>query len=340
MKRDIFDQLQLPLGLRIEIDENLQRKPLTQSELARQQRHLLELIRNHTRPGARNDLANPTSAKSFAEVTRSTKLLAQLYGGRESYRQIEKRIEVLGAGEANPKRFGPLVAHMDRTDKVHEAYTELRRIQREESEPIQNKGDARMIVGDFRKQAHAVANGSVDLIFTDPPYDEESLPLFGDLAQFAARVLADGGSLIAYCGHHTVPKVIDLMRPHLTFHCLCASIWDQHRDLLALGVRSGFHPLLWFTKNQRATKTLVMNCVKGEKGNKITQHPWAQGAATASYYVDKLSRRGSVIVDPFLGSGTTAVAALKAGRRFIGFEIDPNTASIAEARIARLKKAA
>ena len=57
----------------------------------------------------------------------------------------------------------------------------------------------------------------------------------------------------------------------------------------------------------------------------------------ALYYIKKLSRRNSQIIDPFLGSGTTGVAALKAGRRFVGFEIEPETARKAEARINRIQ---
>ena len=40
------------------------------------------------------------------------------------------------------------------------------------------------------------------------------------------------------------------------------------------------------------------------------------------------------ILDPFLGSGTTAVAAKKLGRHFLGFEISPEYCKIAEERIA------
>jgi len=56
--------------------------------------------------------------------------------------------------------------------------------------------------------------------------------------------------------------------------------------------------------------------------------------------VDRLVRlfsyRGDVVLDPFLGSGTTAVAALTAGRHYVGYEINPNYISLAEQRIARV----
>jgi site-specific DNA-methyltransferase (adenine-specific) len=42
---------------------------------------------------------------------------------------------------------------------------------------------------------------------------------------------------------------------------------------------------------------------------------------------------GDVILDPFLGSGTTAVAALKTGRHFVGFELDPTYVNLARQRV-------
>lgn len=65
--------------------------------------------------------------------------------------------------------------------------------------------DDRIIVGDFRKHADKVADGSVSLIFTDPPYDREASKMLPELAKFAADKLADGGSLICYVGQTQSP---------------------------------------------------------------------------------------------------------------------------------------
>ena len=43
---------------------------------------------------------------------------------------------------------------------------------------------------------------------------------------------------------------------------------------------------------------------------------------------------GDVVLDPFMGSGQTAIAALKAGRHYVGYEIDPEYVKLAEKRIA------
>jgi site-specific DNA-methyltransferase (adenine-specific) len=49
----------------------------------------------------------------------------------------------------------------------------------------------------------------------------------------------------------------------------------------------------------------------------------------------RIARPGAVVLDPFMGSGTTGVAAVSSGRDFIGFEIDPGYFSIADREISR-----
>ena len=53
-----------------------------------------------------------------------------------------------------------------------------------------------------------------------------------------------------------------------------------------------------------------------------------------SYLVTLGSRPGDIVLDPFLGSGTTAIAAKLLGRKYVGFELNPEYFEIAKARIA------
>ena len=46
---------------------------------------------------------------------------------------------------------------------------------------------------------------------------------------------------------------------------------------------------------------------------------------------------GDIVLDPFMGSGSTAIAALKAGRKYVGYEIDSEYIKLAQERIAPLK---
>lgn len=50
--------------------------------------------------------------------------------------------------------------------------------------------------------------------------------------------------------------------------------------------------------------------------------------------VERVSAPGGLVLDPYMGSGTTGVAAIRAGRRFVGVELDPEYFDIAHERIA------
>ena len=66
-------------------------------------------------------------------------------------------------------------------------------------------------------------------------------------------------------------------------------------------------------------------------------HPTPKPEALLERIIRATSNEGDVVLDPFLGSGTTAVAATKLGRHFIGIEINPDYCKIAETRLANLQ---
>lgn len=59
----------------------------------------------------------------------------------------------------------------------------------------------------------------------------------------------------------------------------------------------------------------------GEKGAP-KYHPTQKPVAVMEWCIKQLKRQADLIIDPYMGSGTTGIAAVKAGRRFIGIEID------------------
>ena len=64
----------------------------------------------------------------------------------------------------------------------------------------------------MRDKGREIADNSIDLIFTDPPYNEESVPLYGDLAKLAQRVLKPAGSLVTFIGTYALEEIIILMK--------------------------------------------------------------------------------------------------------------------------------
>lgn len=67
------------------------------------------------------------------------------------------------------------------------------------------------------------------------------------------------------------------------------------------------------------------------------EHPTQKPLKIVERMVLASSAPGGMVLDPFMGSGTTAEAALLHGRRFAGFELNPEYFSIVQNRVARLK---
>ena len=65
----------------------------------------------------------------------------------------------------------------------------------------------------------------------------------------------------------------------------------------------------------------------------VSEHPTEKPVALMEHYINLSSNRGDTVLDPFLGSGTTAVAAIRTGRKFIGIEIEEKWFDVAAKRI-------
>jgi ParB-like chromosome segregation protein Spo0J len=321
--------------VRGEFAENAHRKEFLPSEIAAIMREIEPLERLAARE--RMIAGKPSGNFPGGQTRDKVAAFAGISG-----RTLDKIKAVTEAAEKDPARFGRLVEEMDRTGKVDRYHSELRRAQLEETDavPFTGNPDARIITGDYRIEGNAIEDDSVDLIFTDPPYHRKTIPQYGDLAKFAARALVNGGSLICYVGHYALFDVGALLQQYLRYHWAIAVVHTSgNRILTGKQVHVGWKPLLWFTKGTRRTKMVVGDRVIGEQGNKTLDHQWAQGEKEARYYINHLSRKNALIVDPYCGGGTTGVAALALGRRFVGFEIDADIARKAEARILRTYQA-
>lgn len=65
------------------------------------------------------------------------------------------------------------------------------------------------------------------------------------------------------------------------------------------------------------------------------EHPTEKPLDLMKWCIELVTNPGDLILDPFCGSGTTGVACVQTGRRFIGIEIDEGYANIARERIAK-----
>jgi 16S rRNA G966 N2-methylase RsmD len=181
--------------------------------------------------------------------------------------------------------------------------------------------------GDFRDVLD-IDPGTVALVLTDPPYPREYLPLWSDLGNYAAGWLEPGGSLVAYCGQSILPDALERLGAHLRYWWTIALL-HQHGTAMIPGknVSSGWKPLLWFVQERRRGQFMLADRVNGSPPRKTLPtgddeaDDWAQGVAELEGIISGLTNPGDLIVDPFAGSGSTGIAALRFGRRFIGADL-------------------
>lgn len=186
-------------------------------------------------------------------------------------------------------------------------------------------------VGDFRQLSQDLVDDSVSLILGDPVY--QNIEDYADIAQLAARVLVDGGSCVLQCGHEYLPRVYDAMGQHLDYVWLLvalhyngnARMWDKR-------IFVAYKPWVWYSKGRRKNGRWIRDVNKETLDKQ--HHVWGDGTGFTKHILCKLTEPGDLVCDPCLGSGTTALAAFQTGRRFVGYEIDPDMAEVARWRVS------
>jgi 16S rRNA G966 N2-methylase RsmD len=194
----------------------------------------------------------------------------------------------------------------------------------------------KLYLADFRTKSKDIPDNSIDLIFTDPPYDKESLPLYGELAVVGARVLREGGSLVTFFGQYFLPEVMELLSSTgLKFWWpLYVKLSGGHQSIPPRKVFNECKSLLWYVKGDTANIVeYISDYIKSEPPDK-TLHKWAQSPVEAEHVIKRLTVENQIVLDPFLGAGTTGIVALQLKRKFIGIEIDSDRFKIAENNIS------
>ncbi len=201
-------------------------------------------------------------------------------------------------------------------------------------------GTATLLLGDMRERGAEIADASVDLLFTDPPYLKQAEHLWPALSEFAARVLKSDGMLIAYSGNICLPAAFDGLRQQLRFWC-SGSIFLPGAEgrLFTMCIWTRSKPLLFFVRHDFTGPRAWFENVYVSEHVQKDAHPWQQSIGCARYYIGRLTSPGDLVCDPFLGGGTTGVAAVELGRDFVGIEIDPVAMATAEARIREAEQA-
>ena len=192
--------------------------------------------------------------------------------------------------------------------------------------------------GDARELSKAIPSGSIDLIFTDPPYIKEQMYLYEWLSEEAARVLKPDGFLMTYVGTYWKLEAMQQLATHLAYYWDCIEIHRHNKPFMWVnGAHSSYKSLLIFAKHRKHKPRKQFFDAWVGTGEDKRYHTWGQAESTARYYIDCFSFPGDLVWEPFAGGGTTPSICRILGRNFIAFEIDPATADIARKRLETMQ---
>ena len=239
-----------------------------------------------------------------------------------------------------------------------------------ETVPPLDIGQRRAVIeeGDYRDLLDSLPPGAADRILTDPPYTISRSTGFAKLgersvARFAVsmdfghwdhtnidldalsermfRVLRKGGTAVVWYDLWKVSHLSEAM-VRAGFKMLRVLIWHKtnpvplnmkatylsnSREIAVAGVKGG-KP----TFNDQYHNGVYYYPIPRHNGKRI--HPTQKPLDLFTELVEVHSLPGDLVVDPFLGSGTTAVAALESGRNFYGGDIDPHYVKEARRRVS------
>jgi 16S rRNA G966 N2-methylase RsmD len=176
--------------------------------------------------------------------------------------------------------------------------------------------------------------GSVNLVVADPPWSD--MTLYEWLAGFAEQHLQDGGILLAECGQDKMMDVMGILSQKLTYIWTLALVYAQARHVLANGrFRVSWRPVLLYGKGHIRPEALSDTYLIDGIGTEKRFHEWEQPAKPWKYWLSRLVPPGSLVADPFAGSGVIGVVCHELGLRYIGTECDRKTFRVARGRLLK-----
>jgi len=218
-------------------------------------------------------------------------------------------------------------------------------------------GDATLYLGDARAILPTLA--PADVLCSDPPYLVQSGGNSGDkpFGGWMKNGYDNGGSIVE-CDldwSDWLPLVPNALKAdaHAYIFTNDRSISEAQSAAEAAGLR--LHRILVWDKRTampnrwyQQTCEFVLFMRKGtafrinDPSSKALQsifqrdeskHPTEKPVSLCQFYIENSTKLGEVVLDPFMGSGTTGVAAIRAGRKFVGVELTQQWFDVACRRV-------
>lgn len=210
---------------------------------------------------------------------------------------------------------------------------------------VETIGDATLYLADCRDVLPTLTG--VDAVVTDPPYgvsyQGSNTKHSGKSGNGYASFIDTPEAIASVC----VPAVrmaISIARCGvITPGNACSHLYDppaaQGAIFYPSGANSGHwgficsQPLLYYGRDPYIASGRRPNGFSTTEKAEENGHPCPKPIKQTEWMVWRASLEGWTVLDPFMGSGTTGVACLSMGRKFIGIEMDPTYFDIAVRRI-------
>ena len=203
----------------------------------------------------------------------------------------------------------------------------------------------RVILGDCVKTMEKMPDSCIDFVLTDPPYitrytDRQGRQIQNDdngnwvLPAFKQiyRVLKDDSLCVSFYGWPHADIFLDAWK-RCGFRPVSHLTWVK-RSSSRIGYTAGCHESAYLLAKGNPSKPSyppVDVLQYGYSGNKI--HPTEKPVSALKPIIEAYTSPGSLILDPFCGSGSTGLAANFCGRHYLLMEIDPKYFESAKKRL-------
>lgn len=154
------------------------------------------------------------------------------------------------------------------------------------------------------------------------------------------RVLKDSSHCYVMCNHINLIKMLNTFT-NCGFKFVKSLIWNKGNKIMGHYYMSSFEYILFFRKgkgkkiNHCGTSDILSipnKKTKGENGKNL--HDTEKPVELMKILIDNSSLKNEIVLDPFMGIGSTGVAAKELNRKFIGIELDDKYFKIAKERLS------
>lgn len=203
-------------------------------------------------------------------------------------------------------------------------------------------------LGNFMKNRDTNLGKMRENFFADAGWDDlevsDWIESMDDFFEKASKIIKIGGSVIMFMSILKVETVIKIAESH-GFYYKTTGIWHKTNPMprnMNLHFVNSTEAWIYFIYKKRTGTfnndgamyhDFIETSVTSNGERKYGKHPTQKPESLMEHFIELLSNPGEMVLDPFMGSGTTGVAAKKLSRNFIGIEIDNSYFKMAKARI-------